>query len=126
MLQQARPGGKLGEAAAGGSLRGPFLAPVELQVRLVAQFRGFLMPMCSQSRCHYFLLARENNRQTFIQPELQGAGPPIHVLANLLQLRRLRLVSSDGGDAPSRPLAEAIADAFVQLCTTLSCASDLR
>ena len=32
MLQQARPGGRLSNAAAGGALRGPFLAPVELQV----------------------------------------------------------------------------------------------
>jgi hypothetical protein len=73
MLQQARPGGRLAEAASGAALRGPFLAPVELQAR------------------------------------------------------RLRLASSDGGgDAPTRPLAEAVAEAFVHLCTTLSCASDLR
>ena len=32
MLQQARPGGRLAEAAASGAHRGPFLAPVELQV----------------------------------------------------------------------------------------------
>ena len=48
------------------------------------------------------------------------------MLPALVQLRRLRLTSSDGETAPSRSLAEAIAETFVHLCTTLSCASDLR
>ena len=43
MLQQARPGGRLADAAAGGALRGPFLAPLELQVSLLCISRDYAM-----------------------------------------------------------------------------------
>jgi len=45
MLQQARPGGRLADAAAGGALRGPFLAPIELQV-LCSPNQGVLDAVC--------------------------------------------------------------------------------
>jgi len=49
MLQQARPGGKLAEAAASGALRGPFLAPVELQASLLLCARAESGAQCQQT-----------------------------------------------------------------------------
>ena len=72
LMQQVRPGGRRAEAAQAGAMRGPFLAPAELE------------------------------------------------------LRRLRLSPTEAASRDTRPLAEAVLQAYKHLGSAVSCASDLR